>query len=141
MAGDTFGQFEPEDQHFKALLRIACLNTDAIFLVSSSASHLFTHHSWHAPQRRHVPFLAPSLNLLFCPGQDDKADILKRATKGDASESAMIKFVQGVRDIMQYRGSCKRHTAIPFNSSNKVTLCPPRVALNKALLARVVGSG
>lgn len=82
MEGDSFGQFEPSDPHFAALLRIAALNTDAVFL-------------------------------------DDNEDVLQRKTKGDASESAIIKFVQGVRDLTEYRLACPRHASIPFNSSNK----------------------
>ncbi len=30
-------------------------------------------------------------------------DVLKRDTKGDASESAIIKFVQPLRDVAEYR--------------------------------------
>ena len=46
-------------------------------------------------------------------------DVLKRMTKGDASESALIKFVQPIRDIIDYRRECPRIFAIPFNSTNK----------------------
>lgn len=42
-----------------------------------------------------------------------------RETKGDASESAIIKFVEPVREIEEYRASCHRYGAIPFNSTNK----------------------
>ncbi|OQR92998.1 sodium/potassium-transporting ATPase subunit alpha [Achlya hypogyna] len=40
-------------------------------------------------------------------------------TIGDASESAMIKFVQDKRDIMEYRQACPKLKEIPFNSKNK----------------------
>lgn len=49
----------------------------------------------------------------------EEADPLKRATKGDASEGALIKFVQPIHDIYDYRVTCPRKFAIPFNSSNK----------------------
>ncbi|CAK4076927.1 unnamed protein product [Aphanomyces euteiches] len=40
-------------------------------------------------------------------------------TIGDASESAMIKFVQDKRDIMEYRRDNTKVKEIPFNSKNK----------------------
>jgi sodium/potassium-transporting ATPase subunit alpha len=85
MEGDTFTEFQTEDAHFKALQRVATLNTDAVFL----------------------------------PSSDSEPDVLKKDTKGDASESAIIKFVHPVRNIAEYRAACKRYVSIPFNSSNK----------------------
>ncbi len=38
---------------------------------------------------------------------------------GDASESAMIKFVQDKKDIVQYRAENEKIQEIPFNSTNK----------------------
>jgi sodium/potassium-transporting ATPase subunit alpha len=38
---------------------------------------------------------------------------------GDASESAMIKFVQDKKDIVQYRAENEKMQEIPFNSMNK----------------------
>ena len=46
-------------------------------------------------------------------------EVLQRETKGDASESAIIKFVEPIRPIGDYRRGCARHCAIPFNSTNK----------------------
>ena len=46
-------------------------------------------------------------------------DVLARTCKGDASESALIKFVEPIRPINEYRAACARKVAIPFNSSNK----------------------
>ncbi len=62
-----------------------------------------------------------SLNTdaVFLPSSDSEPDVLKKETKGDASESAIIKFVQPLRDIMDYRKSNPRLVAIPFNSTNK----------------------
>ncbi len=42
-----------------------------------------------------------------------------REFKGDASEAAIIKFVEPIREIEEYRASCKRYAALPFNSTNK----------------------
>ena len=49
----------------------------------------------------------------------DHPDVLKRETKGDASESAIIKFFHPIRDIEEYRKTCLRIFGIPFNSTNK----------------------
>jgi len=46
-------------------------------------------------------------------------EILNRKTKGDASESALIKFAEPLHPIVEYRAQYKRIGAIPFNSSNK----------------------
>ncbi|KDO35437.1 hypothetical protein SPRG_00285 [Saprolegnia parasitica CBS 223.65] len=46
-------------------------------------------------------------------------DKINWETIGDASESAMIKFVQDKRDIMEYRKACPKVKEIPFNSKNK----------------------
>jgi sodium/potassium-transporting ATPase subunit alpha len=51
--------------------------------------------------------------------ENDKKDVLAKETKGDASESAIIKFVEPLRSISEYRASCQRVFSIPFNSSNK----------------------
>ncbi len=85
LEGDTFPFIEEDSTSFKALQRIATLNTDAFFLAKT----------------------------------ENDPDVLKRETKGDASESAIIKFVEPIRKIKEYRDACKRHVAIPFNSSNK----------------------
>ncbi|KAL0490061.1 sodium/potassium-transporting ATPase subunit alpha [Acrasis kona] len=45
--------------------------------------------------------------------------VLKRATIGDASESALIKFVHPLRDIYEYRTEMPLIYTIPFNSKNK----------------------
>jgi len=58
-------------------------------------------------------------DAVFLASTENEPDVLKRETKGDASESAIIKFVEPVRPIKDYRAACKRHVAIPFNSSNK----------------------
>lgn len=56
---------------------------------------------------------------VFLPSSANEPDILKKETKGDASEAAIIKFFEPIRPIEEYRSKCKRLAAIPFNSSNK----------------------
>jgi sodium/potassium-transporting ATPase subunit alpha len=58
-------------------------------------------------------------DAIFLPSSVDEPDVLKKETKGDASESAIIKFVEPIRPIAEYRHSCKRVFSVPFNSSNK----------------------
>ena len=58
-------------------------------------------------------------DAVFLATSDNEPDVLKKETKGDASESAIIMFVEPLRSIKEYRATCKRHCAIPFNSSNK----------------------
>lgn len=55
----------------------------------------------------------------FKPGQDDKP-ILKRECNGDASESALLKFVElSIGDVSGWRVRNKKVAEIPFNSTNK----------------------
>lgn len=63
--------------------------------------------------------IALNTDAIFLAGQDDVDDILKRETKGDASESALIKFVQPNRDVKEFREKNPRLASIPFNSVNK----------------------
>jgi sodium/potassium-transporting ATPase subunit alpha len=58
-------------------------------------------------------------DAVFLQTAEQQPDVLKRETKGDASESALIKFAEPIRPINDYRSACKRLCAIPFNSSNK----------------------
>eukprot|EP01104_Vermistella_antarctica_P004399 TRINITY_DN14852_c0_g1_i1.p1 TRINITY_DN14852_c0_g1~~TRINITY_DN14852_c0_g1_i1.p1 ORF type:complete len:1043 (-),score=362.54 TRINITY_DN14852_c0_g1_i1:67-3195(-) len=52
---------------------------------------------------------------------DEEENILEKKTIGDASESALIKFCQPLRDILEYRDSNPviPSAVLPFNSSNK----------------------
>jgi len=50
---------------------------------------------------------------------DHNIDVNKRLTKGDASETALIKFFDGIRNIDEFREKCPKHYSVPFNSTNK----------------------
>lgn len=63
--------------------------------------------------------LTLNTDAIFMQSEEAEPDVLNRDTKGDASESAMIKFVHPLRDIVEYRNTNPRLAAIPFNSSNK----------------------
>lgn len=62
-----------------------------------------------------------SLNTdaVFLDTAQDEPDVLKRTVKGDATEAAMVKFVEPLRSVSEFREACKRVVGIPFNSSNK----------------------
>lgn len=49
----------------------------------------------------------------------NEEDVLKRTVKGDASEAAIVKFVEPLRSIVDWRNASQRLCAIPFNSANK----------------------
>jgi sodium/potassium-transporting ATPase subunit alpha len=62
-------------------------------------------------------------NAMFL--QDDAnlaLPVIQRLTKGDASESAFIKFCQPITDINEMRGANQKIAEIPFNSHNKYQL-------------------
>lgn len=46
-------------------------------------------------------------------------DILKRETKGDATEGAIIKFLEPLEPVVAFRARFKRVGGVPFNSTNK----------------------
>jgi len=50
---------------------------------------------------------------------DQNPDINKRVCKGDASETALIKFFDPLRSIEEYREKNPRIYSVPFNSTNK----------------------
>lgn len=53
---------------------------------------------------------------------------------GNASEIAMIKFVQPFRDVDEYRASCPNLFKIPFNSKNKYQVCHRSGGISFSLL-------
>jgi sodium/potassium-transporting ATPase subunit alpha len=63
--------------------------------------------------------IALNSDATFLEDETKQPDVLKRLVKGDASETAMVKFVEPLRSIAEHRRSNKRVAAIPFNSSNK----------------------
>lgn len=46
-------------------------------------------------------------------------DVLKRTARGDASETAIIKFFEPISSVKEYREACPRVGTVPFNSANK----------------------
>jgi sodium/potassium-transporting ATPase subunit alpha len=80
-------------------------------------------------------------DAIFLASSANEPDVLKRETKGDASESAIIKFVEPIRSIVEYRGANPRIFSIPFNSSNKWMLAiHSQENPNDPLIAMVKGA-
>lgn len=65
---------------------------------------------------------------------------LDRKTKGDATESALIRFFQPIRDIDEYRKECRRVFGIPFNSTNKWMLSINKQPGTSKMLLMVKGA-
>lgn len=64
-------------------------------------------------------------NSEFLPPEDDeeeKLDWKQRKATSDASEQAMVKFTQPIRDILEFRAANPRLAELPFNSTNKFHL-------------------
>uniref|UniRef100_A0A7S1PH34 Sodium/potassium-transporting ATPase subunit alpha n=1 Tax=Percolomonas cosmopolitus TaxID=63605 RepID=A0A7S1PH34_9EUKA len=57
---------------------------------------------------------------VFMPDEANIAlPVSMRKVEGDASETALVKFFQPIRDINEYRASFQLQSNIPFNSKNK----------------------
>lgn len=82
-----------------------------------------------------------SLNTdaIFLFNDDKNASNDDKVTKGDASESAMIKLVEPIRSVAEYRHACPRIFCVPFNSSNKWMLSIHQVE-NKSALVMAKGA-
>jgi sodium/potassium-transporting ATPase subunit alpha len=86
---EAFKPFDCTSLCFQRLQRNASLNSEAVFIDSR--------------------------------GREGEApvDVLDRETKGDASESALIKFFEPFRSVEHYRRSCRRVFTVPFSSTFK----------------------
>lgn len=64
--------------------------------------------------------MALNTNAKFASDKDKEKPVLDRlVVNGDASEAALVKFSQSLRDIQEYRNQYKIIHEIPFNSTNK----------------------
>ena len=107
--------FKQDDPSFLALARCATLCNTATF---DKASQVETDPTTGDPVvgGKPVPF-----RMTETLGDGSTEDRIQWRPIGDASESAMIKFCQDKRDIMEYRTEypLNEHGKIPFNSANK----------------------
>ena len=72
-------------------------------------------------------------NARFDKNDEDKNIYDRSIAGGDASEAALIKFAQPLKDIQEYRSKFKTIHEIPFNSNNKwmLKICQPDVDSDK----------
>ena len=89
---DVVKEWDEDNSDFQDLMRIATLCNNAFFLEDENKKLL---------------------------EENPKAQLKDFLTEGDASESALIKFCQPVRDILEHRAASPRVGQIPFNSKNK----------------------
>jgi len=87
-----------------------------------------------------IATLNTDATFLDSPENLAETDVLKKTTVGDASESAIIKFVDPLRSITEFRSTCKRLFAIPFNSSNKWMLSVNKQENSDAALLTMKGA-
>lgn len=111
---------------------LTCNRMTATHIVYDAKIHLASEHAPKMPGDTFEVFnaqsssfrllhdnLALNTDAVFLEDETKQPDVLKRLVKGDASETAMVKFVEPLRSIAEHRRANKRLCAIPFNSFNK----------------------
>lgn len=129
LRGPNFNyEYDLKDPHFQALHRCAMLNSSAVFSDSmlekdlNKLDHVKTHNpsKYDAELKKTKAAWAETLKNM--PYSD-------RAVIGDASETALVKFYQPIRDIVEMRKAYPTASQfdntpgiVPFNSSYKYAL-------------------
>lgn len=110
------GNYNLSDPSFQRLQRCATLCNNAVFDEESKYEKVVSGEGEHTTISRGPPVPFKS-NVTM----GDGSQMLKVMwdTIGDASESAMIKFCQDKRDVVEYRAENEKIKEIPFNSRNK----------------------
>ena len=100
-AGGSEPLVELEDPTFKKLQAIATLSNNSSFITSSDGGE-----------------------ALDLPAEMEKEsfNLLGLQCTSDASEAGMVKFVNCIRDVEEYRAACPKKFEIKFNSTNKWAL-------------------
>merc|ERR1719453_539351 len=116
------GNYERDNASFAALQRCATLCNNAVFDEESKFERIKTKVDGVFSVTKGQPLEFKGMKVM---GDGSEMEVVQWECLGDASESAMIKFVQDKRDIMEYREKCTKLNEIPFNSKNKyqVTIC------------------
>jgi sodium/potassium-transporting ATPase subunit alpha len=100
---------------FRAFQRCATLCNNAVFSEDSKfRTKLNAEGNRIRDPSRPIEFR--SIKVL---GDGSEMPVVNWTPVGDGSESALIKFVQDKRDIMEFRSMNKKVCEIPFNSANK----------------------
>jgi sodium/potassium-transporting ATPase subunit alpha len=107
--------YDLENPSFKAIQRCATLCNNAKFNEDSKFEKIPSAVEGEPPtQGAPIPFKRQRVL-----GDGSTTEEVAWGTIGDASESAMIKFVQDKKDILEYRAENEKLQEIPFNSANK----------------------
>jgi len=110
------GNYNKEDIGFQKLQRCATLCNNAVFDEESKYEKKV---EGTGADKKIIRGDAVSFKENVTLGDGSQMVKVMWETIGDASESAMIKFVQDKRDIIDYRDANKKIKEIPFNSRNK----------------------
>ncbi|OQR94535.1 sodium/potassium-transporting ATPase subunit alpha [Achlya hypogyna] len=113
------GNYKLENPSFQRLQRCATLCNNAVFDEDSKFEKIVTGEGKDLTMSRGAPVPFSDFTVTK---EGIRIPRVVWETIGDASESAMIKFVQDKRDIIEYRGNNQKIKEIPFNSRNKYQL-------------------
>lgn len=114
VSGNQYSLYNKDEPSFRRLQRVATLCNRAVFVFSTD------------DERAAAETASTRVPGDGGQGQGDALSdlqyaelVLKWKTLGDASESALIKFVHPIRDILEFRDANNKIVEIPFNSTNK----------------------
>lgn len=110
------GSYDLNDKSFQALQRCASLCNNAVFDEESKFEKVVKGSGETVSIVRGEPVVFKSMVIM---GDGSQMEQVAWDTIGDASESAMIKFVQDKKDVLEYRAENLKLKEIPFNSRNK----------------------
>lgn len=110
------GNYDLNNGSFKALQRCATLCNNAEFNEESKFEKIRTKANGTYTETRGAPLAFKGMKEM---GDGSEMEVVQWECTGDASENAMIKFVQDKRDIMEWRAAAPKLNEIPFNSKNK----------------------
>lgn len=110
------GNYSKSDLGFQRLQRCATLCNNAVFDEESKFEKKV---EGSGVDKRIVRGEPVSFKSFVTMGDGSSMEKVMWETIGDASESAMIKFVQDKKDIIEYRSANPKIKEIPFNSKNK----------------------
>ncbi|KDO21245.1 hypothetical protein SPRG_13744 [Saprolegnia parasitica CBS 223.65] len=113
------GNYKMDNVTFQRLQRCATLCNNAVFDEDSKFERVVSGSGSDVTVSRGPPVAFSDFTVTK---EGQRVPRILWETIGDASESAMIKFVQDKRDIIDYRNENAKIKEIPFNSRNKYQL-------------------
>ncbi|OQS04799.1 sodium/potassium-transporting ATPase subunit alpha [Thraustotheca clavata] len=113
------GNYKMDNPSFQRLQRCATLCNNAVFDEDSKFEKVVTGTGKSVQIARGAPV---AFSDIVTTKEGARYPRVVWETIGDASESAMIKFCQEKRDIIEYRNNNTKIKEIPFNSRNKYQL-------------------